>query len=86
MLRDGLVATKRAKDLLRPLQHRSVLQAMGNSRNSLFNLHALTIQAGDSLGHDAVTLDLSVERRGLEPQQFGGARLAAGRPAQRRAN
>ena len=38
------------------------------------------------LRHDAVTLDLGVQRRRLQPQQLRGARLAAGSAAERRPN
>jgi len=41
---------------------------------------------GRDLRHDAVALDLGVQRRGLEPEQLRSARLAAGSAAERCAN
>ena len=38
------------------------------------------------LRHDAVSLDLGVQRRRLQPQQLRSTRLAARRAAERRAN
>lgn len=49
MLRDGLVATKRVKDLLHPCGNRFRSTSDWQLKELLSNLHVLIIQAGDDL-------------------------------------
>ncbi len=48
MLRDGLVATKRVKDLLHPCGNRFRSTSDWQLKELLSNLHVLIIQAGES--------------------------------------